>query len=336
MKPPPGVPHQLGEVCKLWKAMYGLKQAPRAWYEKFSIVVTSLGFIFRNHDSALFVKFSSDGRILLSLYVDDMIITGDDCNGIESLKAKLSHRFAMKDLGLLRYFFGIEVASSPKGYLLFQSKYIDDLFDRARMIDNMIANIPIDAKAKYTPTDDIAYVVHIVSQFVTTPTTVHWAIVLQILRYLRGTQFQSLLFPFTSSLDLRAYCDADWAGDSVTRKSTTGFSEYRAMTVTTSEIVWLRWLLADMGVHITSPTPLYCNNRRAIQIARNTVFHERTKHIEIDCHFTRHHLQAGTISLPFVPSALQIANIFTKPHCDLLSRFLSDKLSMFIVAALRV
>ncbi|GJX65181.1 gag-pol polyprotein [Tanacetum coccineum] len=271
MKPPPGIPHQLGEVCKLRKALYGLKQAPRAWYEKFSIVVTSLGFISSNHDSALFVKCSSDGRILLSLYVDDMIITGDDCNGIESLKAKLSHRFAMKDLGLLRYFFGIEVASSPKGYLLFQSKYIDDLFDRARMIDNMIADIPIDAKAKYTPTDG-----------------------------------NPLPDP----------------------------SLYRTIFVTTSEIVWLRWLLADMGVHITSPTPLYCNNRRAIQIARNTVFHERTKHIEIDCHFTRHNLQAGTISLSFVPSALQIVDIFTKPHCDLLSRFLSDKLSMFIVAAL--
>nr|GFB62749.1 uncharacterized mitochondrial protein AtMg00810-like [Tanacetum cinerariifolium] len=119
----------------------------------------------------------------------------------------------------------------------------------------------------------------------------------RILRYLRGTQFQTLLFPSTSSLNLRAYCDVDWAGDSVTRKSMTWFcvfleysfiswkskkqdvlsrssteAEYRAMVVANSEIVWLRWLLADMGVHITSPTPLYCNNRSAIQIARNMVF----------------------------------------------------------------
>ncbi|GKE05209.1 uncharacterized mitochondrial protein-like protein [Tanacetum coccineum] len=146
--------------------------------------------------------------------------------------------------------------------------------------------------------------------------------------------------------DLRAYCDADWAGDSITRKSTTGFcvfigdsliswkskkqdvlskssteAEYCAMSVTTSEIVWLRWLLADMSVHITSPTLLYCDNHSAIQIAHNTVFHERTKHIEIDCHFTRHHLQAGTISLSFVPSSLQIADILTKPHYDMCFRF---------------
>ncbi|GJW13119.1 retrovirus-related pol polyprotein from transposon TNT 1-94 [Tanacetum coccineum] len=309
MTPPPGVPHQSGEVYKIQKALYGLKQAPCVWYKKFSTVVTSFGFVSSHHDSALFVKRSSVGRILLSLYVDDMIITGDDCNGIELLKAELSHRFAMKDLGLLHYFLGIEVVSSPKVYLLSQFKYIVDLFDRARMTYNKIVDIPLDGK--YTPTGDplldpslyrtivgslvyltvtrpyISYVVHIVSQFVGAPTIVHWAVVLQIIR---------------SSTE----------------------AEYRVMVVTTSEIVWLRWLLADMGVHITSPTPLYCDNRSAIQIACNTGFHERTKHIEIDCHFTCHHLQAGTISFPFVPSALQIADIFTKPHNGQRFRFLTN------------
>ncbi|GJW13117.1 uncharacterized mitochondrial protein-like protein [Tanacetum coccineum] len=207
MTPPPGVPHQSGEVYKIQKALYGLKQAPCVWYKKFSTVVTSFGFVSSHHDSALFVKRSSVGRILLSLYVDDMIITGDDCNGIELLKAELSHRFAMKDLGLLHYFLGIEVVSSPKVYLLSQFKYIVDLFDRTIMTDNKITGVPIDAK--YTPTYgdplpnpslyctivgslvylsatrlDIAYVVHIVSQFVGAPTTVYWAVVLQILRYL--------------------------------------------------------------------------------------------------------------------------------------------------------
>ncbi|GKE67183.1 gag-pol polyprotein [Tanacetum coccineum] len=96
MKPPPGVSHKLGEVCKLRKALYGLKQAPRAWL---------LGVYF-------------------VIIVDDMIVTGDDCAGIESQKLELAHRFAMKDLGLLRYF-----------------------------MDKMVKDIPIDAKAKYTPTD---------------------------------------------------------------------------------------------------------------------------------------------------------------------------------------
>ncbi|GJS23648.1 retrovirus-related pol polyprotein from transposon TNT 1-94 [Tanacetum coccineum] len=312
------------------------------------------------------------------------VASSHDCVGIESLKLELAHHFAMKDLGLLRYFLGIKVAYSPKGYLLSLSKYIGDLLHRARITDKMVEDIPIDAKAKYTPTDGdplpdpslyrtivgslvyltvtrpyISYAVHIMSQFVSAPTMVHWAVVLHILRYLRGTQFQTLLFPSTSALDLRAYCDSDWAGDVVSRKSTTGFciflgdsliswkskkqdvlsnssteAEYHAMVVTTSEIVWLRWLLADMGVRIIHSTPLYCDNRSAIQIARNSVFHERTKHIKIDCHFARHHLQAGTISLPFVPSALQIADVFTKPNSGPRFHFLTDKLSMFLAVAL--
>jgi hypothetical protein len=128
---------------------------------------------------------------------------------------------------------------------LSQFKYIADLLDCARITDKMVEDILIDAKAKYTPTDgdplpdpslywtivgslvylivtrpDISYAVHIVSQFVSAPTTVHWATVLHILKYLRGTQFQTLLFPSTSALDMRAYCDSDWAGDFVSRKST--------------------------------------------------------------------------------------------------------------------
>ncbi|GJX81287.1 uncharacterized mitochondrial protein-like protein [Tanacetum coccineum] len=250
-----------------------------------------------------------------------------------------SHRFAMKDLSLVRYFLGIEVASLPKGYLLSHFKYIGDLLDCARITDKMVEDIPIDAKAKFTPTD---------GDPLPDPSL-----------YLRGTKFQTLLFPSTSALDLRAYCDSDWAGDVVSRKSTTGFciflgdsliswkskkqdvlskssteAKYRAMTVNTSEIVWLRLLLADMGVRISRSTTLYCDHRSAIQIARNSVFHERTKHIEIDCHFTRHHFQAGTISLPFVPFALQIADVFTKPHSGQRYRFFTDKLSMFLAAAL--
>ncbi|PHT26472.1 hypothetical protein CQW23_33919 [Capsicum baccatum] len=289
----------------------------------------------------------------------------------------------MKDLGLLRYFLGIEVAQSKKGYLLSQTKYISDLFTRARLSDNRTVDTPLETNARYSPSDgvplsdpslyrtivgslvyltvtrpDIAHAVHVVSQFVTAPTSVHWGAVLRILRYLRGTQFQNLLFPSTSSLELRAYSDADWDGDRNDRKSTTGFcvflgdsliswkskkqdvvsrssteAEYRAMAVTTCEIIWLRWLLADMGVHISMPTPLHCDNKSAVQIAKNSVFHERTKHIEIDCHFTRHHLQLGTISLPFVPSSLQIADLFTKAQSASRFRFLCDKLSMLIAVA---
>ncbi|XP_028125733.1 uncharacterized protein LOC114322591 isoform X1 [Camellia sinensis] len=157
----------------------------------------------------------------------------------------------------------------------------------------------------------LAYAVHVVSQFVFAPRSTHWAALLRILRYLQSTIFQGLLFSSTSFLDLVAYADADadadWAGDVNDHKSISGFymflsdsliswkskkqtivarstaeTEYRAMAHATAEIIWLRGLLSDLGVPQSSPTSLYCDNQSAIQIAHNNVFHERTKHIEID------------------------------------------------------
>lgn len=130
MIPPQGVPYNPGEVCRLQKALYGIKQVPRAWFEKFSTLIASLGFQSSTHDSALFVRSTFVGLILLLLYVDDMILTGDDLDGIAQLKVKLHKQFEMKDLGPLRYLLGIEVAFSPKGYFLFQSKYAVDILRR--------------------------------------------------------------------------------------------------------------------------------------------------------------------------------------------------------------
>ena len=159
-------------------------------------------------------------------------------------------------------------------------------------------------------------------------------------------------------MELCAYSDADYAGDHMDRKSTTGFciflgdslnswkskkqsvvsksstkAVYRAMTSTTTEIVWLRWLIANMDISLSLPTLMYCDNKSAIDIAHNSVFHERTKDIEVDCHFTRHRLQHGTISLPFVSSSMQIVGLFTESHPLLRFRFLVGKLSILFVAA---
>ena len=117
MAPPPIVSHDSGYVCKLKKALYGLKQAPRAWFDKFFIVISSLGFISSSYDPALFIKSNDAGRIILSLYVDDMIITSDDIDGISVLKTELARQFEIKDLGSLRYFLGFEVAYSLTFFL---------------------------------------------------------------------------------------------------------------------------------------------------------------------------------------------------------------------------
>ena len=227
--------------------LYGLKQALRAWFEKFSIVIFSLGFVSNSHDSALFVKCTDACHIIMSLYVDDMIITGDDIDGISVLKTELARQFKMKNLGSLRYFLSIEIAYSPKNYLLSQSKYVTNIFEWVRLTDNKTVDTLIEFNTMYSSSNDlllpdptlyhtiveslvyliithpyIACVVHIVSQFVVFPTSVHWG-VLCILQYLRGTIFQSLLIPSTSSLKLYVYFDTDHDSDPTDRKSVTSF-----------------------------------------------------------------------------------------------------------------
>ena len=147
------------------------------------------------------------------------------------------------------------------------------------------------------------------------PRLTHYAAILHILRYLKGTLLHGLFYSAQSPLVLHVFSDVDQARDPTDRKSTTGYffllsssliswrskkqthvarssteAEYRALVDTTSKLLWLRWLLKDLGMSTSSATPLYCDNQSAIHIAHNDVFHERTKHIEIDCHFIYYHL----------------------------------------------
>ena len=118
MQPPLGLSHPPNKVCRLPRALYGLKQAPRAWFAKFYSIVSWLSFSISSYDSAFFLHRIDKGTILLLLYVDDMIITGDDLSGIQELKDFLSQNFEMKDLSHLSYFLGLEITSSSNGFYL--------------------------------------------------------------------------------------------------------------------------------------------------------------------------------------------------------------------------
>ncbi|GFS37380.1 hypothetical protein Acr_00g0051640 [Actinidia rufa] len=157
MRPPPGLSPLPGLLCRLRRALYGLKQSPRAWYARFQAVVLQIGFQPSVHDSALFVRHTSHGLVVLLLYVDDIIITGSDSDSaaISDVKNHLFREFEMKDLGQFRYFLGIEVASSPKGCLLSQIKYITDILHRANLTDDKPVDTPLELHAKFSATDGV-------------------------------------------------------------------------------------------------------------------------------------------------------------------------------------
>ncbi|KAL4021862.1 hypothetical protein IC575_020687 [Cucumis melo] len=115
MKPPPGTSSPPHKVCLLRRELYGLKQAPRAWFATFSSTITQLGFTSSPHDTALFTRHTPQGIVLLLLYVDDMIITGNDPHAISDLQHYLGQHFEMKDLGSLNYFLGLEVFRRSDG-----------------------------------------------------------------------------------------------------------------------------------------------------------------------------------------------------------------------------
>ena len=186
----------------------------RAWFAKFNSTISQHGFSSNSFDTTLFLRRSGHSITILLLYVDDMIIKGDDMQGNQDLKHFLGRQFEMKDLDPLNYFLGLEVSSYADGYYLTQTKYTSDLISRARIIDSKIVDTPIEYNCHLNSHDDeslsdatlyrqlvgsliyltvtrpdISYAVHVVSQFMIAPRSPHYVAVLMILRYLKGTIF---------------------------------------------------------------------------------------------------------------------------------------------------
>ncbi|XP_019057753.1 PREDICTED: uncharacterized protein LOC109116558 [Tarenaya hassleriana] len=184
---------------------------------------------------------------------------------------------------------------------------------------------------------DITYSVHILSQFMHEPRRDHWDAALRLVRYLKNNPGQGILLHSNSELRLSGWCDSDWAGCPRTRKSLSGWivqfdhslvswktkrqqtislsfakAEYQALAVLTCELLWFKGLLSFLGVEHTTPMTAHSDSQSALQLVANDVFHERTKHIEVDCHFLRHHLSNRNIITRHVPTGDQLADIFTK------------------------
>jgi hypothetical protein len=255
MTQPPGFvseshPHY---VCRLQKALYGLKQAPRAWHSKLSSKLCSFQFQPCKTDTSLFIYKSSHLTMYVLAYVDDLIIVSSSDAATTQLLRHLDSEFAIKDLGPLHYFLGIEVQTTPTGLILSQHKYIADLLQKTHMAHCRPVATPMSSSEKIskdggTPLSaaettiyrstvgalqylmmtrpDIAFAVNKVCQFMQHPTDHHWTAVKRILRYLQYTIDDGLQIRRSTSTLLSAYSDSDWAGCTDDRRSTGGFLVY--------------------------------------------------------------------------------------------------------------
>ena len=150
MRQPPGYVDQKAPhyVCKLDKALYGLKQAPRAWYSRLSSKLRCLGFIASKADTSLFIYNKANTVIFVLIYVDDIIVASSSQSATNALLHDLSSEFALKDLGDLHFFLGIEVKKIQDGIVLSQEKYANELLARMGMKDCKPSPTPLSSSKK--------------------------------------------------------------------------------------------------------------------------------------------------------------------------------------------
>ncbi|KAJ4767896.1 Gag/pol [Rhynchospora pubera] len=364
MQQPPGFVNtsHSSHVCLLKKAIYGLKQSPRAWFHTLSSALTEFGFIGSKFDPSLFIAHHNNHTTIVLVYVDDIIITGTSTTAVNNLIATLQQRFALKDLGPLHFFLGIAVTNNKDGMILSQKQYILNLLCRTHMTNAQPVSTPMAVNTTLSKYDgepfhdpklyravvgalqyititrpDITFPVNKCSQFMHSPTLAHWTAVKRILRYLKGSVSHGLHLKPSTSTQLHAYTDSDWAGCPDDRRSTSAFciylgsnlvswsskkqptvskssteAEYRSLALAGAELVWVQYILRELHVPLFQPLVLWCDNIGATYLASNQMFHARTKHVEIDFHFIRERVVNKQLMVKFIPSKDQIADGLTK------------------------
>lgn len=236
-------------MLRLNKALYGLRQAPRAWNAKLDSSLISLDLERSTSEHAVYRRGDNSSRLLVGVYVDDLLVVGSHLEEIHKFKEEMKNLFCMSDLGKLSYYLGVEVNQIAGGITLNQSAYALKILKKAGMGDCNPCQIPMDARTKlskvrkHPPVDvtlyrslvgslrylvhtrpDIAYSVGFVSRFMEAPTTEHMGAVKQILRYVKGTKDFGCFYKrkLKGNLGLIGFSDSDMAGDVDDRKSTTG------------------------------------------------------------------------------------------------------------------
>jgi hypothetical protein len=350
------------KVYRLKKALYGLKQAPRAWYSNIDNYFMKKGFEKSKNEPTLYVKRQGMVDILIvALYVDDLIFTGNNLKMIEDFRKEMMMRYEMNDLGLLHHFLGIEIYQEVDGVFICQKKYAEKILKKFGMFGCNPTDTPLVVNEKLKKEDggkkvdasnyrslvgnlfyltstrpDIMFPASLLSRFMNDPSHIHLGAAKRVLRYIQGTLGYGIKYDSKVETKLIGFCDSDWAGCMDDMKSTSGYvfslgsgafswcskkqqtvaqssaeAEYVSAGVATQQAIWLKRILEDFGEKQEAVT-IHCDNKSAIAMAKNPVFHGRTKHIAIKHHFIREAIEDEEVQLSFCKTNDQVADIFTK------------------------
>jgi hypothetical protein len=370
MKPPPNfiklcklcdIPYISGQVLQLNKCIYGLKQASRYWNEMFSNALSQLGFESLTHvDPCCFINRKTNCVIVI--HVDDLAITAPVISSINSVKSKLMKRFKMKDLGRPRIWTGINIEYFDNYLKISQPLYVGKILETFKMtnctsscsptsteklvLDGVTLHPSIPYRAAVgsllwlvtCTRPDIAFAVGQVARYSHKPTVSHWKAVLQILKYLKGTQYDGIIFEYSDDIVITGYSDADWSG-SENRRSTGGYfwfinstivswkcstrkciclssleAETVFMSLAAQEAVFLSRLAISLNLinNDDLPLTLFGDNQGAISAAKNHRVSSRTKHIAIRDLFIRDMVTKGLIVLVWLSTKEMVADLLTK------------------------
>ncbi|KAK8667592.1 hypothetical protein V6N13_007740 [Hibiscus sabdariffa] len=343
-------PENAGKVCKLQRSIYGLKQASRSWNLRFNDAIKEFGFIRNEDEPCVYKKFSGSIVSFLILYVEDILIIGNDIPTLQSAKAWLSSCFSMKDLGEAAYILGVKIYRDRSRRLLglSQSTYIDKVLKRFNMEASKKGFLPMThgislskEMCHSTPQErermsqipyasaigsimyamictrpDLSYALSMTSRYQANPGEGHWVAVKNILKYLRRTKDVFLVYGGEEQLSIKGYTDASFQTDKDDSRSQSGFVfRLNGASEAAKEAVWIKKFITELGVvpSISDALELYCDNNGAIAQAKEPRSHQRSKHILRRFHLIREIVDRGDVEICKVHTDDNIVDPLTKP-----------------------
>ncbi|KAK8690580.1 hypothetical protein V6N13_074112 [Hibiscus sabdariffa] len=341
-------PENARKVCKLQRSIYGLKQASRSWNFRFNEAIQEFGFIRNEDEPCVYKKFSGSIVSFLILYVDDILIIGNDIPTLQSIKTWLSSCFSMKDLGEATYILGVKIYRDRSRRLLglSQSTYIDKVLKQFSMEESKRGFLPMrhgislsKEMCPSTPQErermsqipyasaigsimyamictrpDLSYALSMTSRYQANPGEGHWTAVKNILKYLRRTNDVFLVYGGEEELRIKGAVSWKSSKQETIADSTTE-AEYIAASEVAKEAVWIKKFITGLGVipSISDVVDLYCDNNGAIAQAKEPRSHQRSKHILRRFHLIREIIDRGDVEICKVHTDDNIADPLTKP-----------------------